>query len=368
MTNAHNLQSINQEQTLNLCRFYMRIGQNMLMLGRRGIGKTFIAMQSAIECGYKINYINLSVVERADLMGFPRMNDDGDLITYKSPYYLPPLKNNQKPDSIILFDEIDKCAPENTHPLLEILQFRTINNKPINAVSCVLTGNLINEQAYSNNLSTALLDRCSKYVLEFDFNVWIGWAREHNIHPLVLGFLMGNQELAVGQIETTEIASPSPRSWCYVSDCLIKAEEQKITDITTIIHIVAGFVGVEAALKFENYVRYSQKFEHIILSLVEKGQYNLAYNTLEPMEQLVFCIMMCYNAKNRIMNSNTNKKKMKYLDYICAFLVDQKVAPEVQFVALGNAFNFETMIVPHKLYEHGAFLKLHSTLTDNTQI
>src|SRR5271165_6139556 len=158
MDNSLNLTEIDQEEALNLARFFIRTNNNIFLFGRRGVGKTHIGLQAAEECNYKVNYINLSVIERPDLAGYPDMNTDSEVITFKSPYFLPKLLSAAKADSIILFDEVDKAPPEVTAPLLEILQFRKINGQPLNIAGCILTGNLLNEGAYSNLINTALLD------------------------------------------------------------------------------------------------------------------------------------------------------------------------------------------------------------------
>ena len=106
MGNALNLQEIDQEQSLNLLKFFIKSQQNIFLFGRRGVGKTHIAIQAAEECNLKVNYINLSVIERPDLAGYPDMNSSGDNISFKSPYFLPTLLENAKPDNIILFDEV----------------------------------------------------------------------------------------------------------------------------------------------------------------------------------------------------------------------------------------------------------------------
>ena len=124
MTSALNLVELDQEQALHLGKFFIRSGQNLFLFGRRGIGKSHIAMQAAQACKLKINYINLSVIERPDLAGYPNLNDINDVVSFKSPSFLPLLKDKAKPDSILLFDEVDKAPPEITAPLLEILQFR----------------------------------------------------------------------------------------------------------------------------------------------------------------------------------------------------------------------------------------------------
>src|SRR5574338_808417 len=145
MSNALNLPEIDQEQALHLSKFFIRSHQNLFLFGRRGVGKTHIALQAAEECNFKVNYINLSVIERPDLAGYPNIHEPGEVITFKSPAFLPKLLDANKPDSIILFDEVDKAPPEVTAPLLEILQFRAVNGIPLNIASCILTGNLINE-------------------------------------------------------------------------------------------------------------------------------------------------------------------------------------------------------------------------------
>ena len=111
MGNALNLVEINQEQTFDLAKFFINSGQNLFIFGRRGTGKTEILIQAAQACKLKINYINLSVVERPDLGGYPNLNSPGDIVTFKSPYFLPALEGNTKPDSILLFDEVDKASP-----------------------------------------------------------------------------------------------------------------------------------------------------------------------------------------------------------------------------------------------------------------
>src|SRR5678816_2551455 len=91
MSNSLNLQEIDQEQALHLSKFFIRSQQNLFLFGRRGVGKTHIALQAAAECGLNVNYINLSVIERPDLAGYPNMNAPGDVITFKSPAFLPKL-------------------------------------------------------------------------------------------------------------------------------------------------------------------------------------------------------------------------------------------------------------------------------------
>lgn len=367
MTNSVNLLEIDQEQALNLSRFFIRANQNIFLFGRRGVGKTHIVMQAAKDCGFKINYINLSVVERPDLAGYPNLRDDSDVITYKSPYFLPTLLENAKPDSIIVFDEVDKAPHEVTAPLLEILQFKKINNKLINAAACVLTGNLINEGAYSNVVSSALLDRGAKYILKFNFDKWMDWAKANGINELILGFLIRDPSMACGEIDTIHSASPSPRSWALASDALNQARKFNMTDIDSIIGIISGFVGDEAGMKFGQWFKYYKKFEPIILSLLEFGEYPIAFDQLDASEIYIFCVSACYLAKRKIIECKNKAKQIQYAEYIIKFFNRYDIAEEVQLMTLRTAFPFE-FITKYKLYESKIFLERSKHLQDELEI
>lgn len=351
MNNALNLQEIDQEQALNLSKFFIRSQQNLFIFGRRGVGKTEITLQAALECDYKVHYVNLSVIERPDLAGYPNMNAEGDIVTYKSPDFLPRLAENAKPKSIILFDEVDKAPPEVTAPLLEILQFRKINGRKIDAASCILTGNLINEGAYSNQISTALLDRGPKYLLNFSFEKWIDWAKSNNVHDLILGFLRSNPDFACGKTEDSCYASPSPRGWTQSSTALFKARDLKIVDIESISQIVSGFVGSEAGLRFKIWYEHYRKFEPFIHSLIESGFMQMDYNSLSPTEKVVFVISACYHAKHKaLLEKVKSKNRFTFLENLCKFFINYQIDHELTLIGLNNSFDFD-MITKNKFYE-----------------
>ena len=357
MTNSLNLPEIDQEQALNLSKFSIKSNQNLFLFGRRGVGKTHIVIQAAKECKMHINYINLSVIERPDLAGYPNMNSPGDVITFKSPAFLPRLEGTNQANSVLLFDEVDKAPSEVTAPLLEILQFKSINGIPINAACCILTGNLANEGAYSNQISSALLDRGSKYILSFNFEKWIDWAKANNVHDLILGFLRAEPDFACGKIEDSCYASPSPRGWTQASEALVKANKLKIVDIETVTQIISGFVGSEAGMRFKIWYEYYRKFEPFIHSLIESGSMKFDFHGLAPTEKVVFVVSACHYAKQKTFSETSkSKNRFVYLEHLCKFLSDYKVENEVQVMGFYNSFDY-VMIAKHKLYSCAAFFE-----------
>ena len=366
MVNALNLKEIDQEQALHLCKFFIQSHKNMFLFGQKGTGKTEIALQAAKVCNYKVNYVNLSVIERPDLAGYPDLSSTDDIVKFKSPAFLPPL--DTKPDSIILFDEVDKAPPEITAPLLEILQFKQVNGKKINAAACILTGNLMNEGTYSNIVSSALLDRGAKYVLSFNFEKWVDWAKLNGVHDLILGFLRSNPNFACGKVDDVNYASPSPRGWTLASEAMIKAKELRISDIESVTHIISGFVGAEAGIRFKIWYEYYRKFESYAYSLIDKGELNLSYTDLAPTEQVVFVITACYFAKQKVIRDlNKTRKRFAALENLCKFLQDNNVDHEVQVIGLYNSFDF-SFITENKLYKCEVFFEHFKKLNENVVI
>lgn len=370
MNNALNLQEIDQEQALNLSKFFIKSNQNLFLFGRKGVGKTHIAMQAAQDLNFKISYINLSVIERPDLAGYPNIHSTSDVISFKSPVFLPQLMEGITPDTVLLFDEVDKAPPEVTAPLLEILQFRKINGKSLNISSCILTGNLVNEGAYSNLISSALLDRGAKYILSFNFEKWIDWAKSHDVHDLILGFLRSNPEFACGKIDDMCYASPSPRGWTLASEALFKAKALKIIDIETVSQIISGYVGSEAGLRFKIWYEFYRKFETIASTIIERGKINnFDFNILTPTEKAVFVISICYIAKEKFFIEYGKKSKTKFvvLENLCNFLKYYKIEHEIQVMGLYNSFDFD-MITKYKLYECNMFFELFTKLSEGVTI
>ena len=362
MQNKLNLTEIDQEQALNLSKFFLKANKNIFLFGRRGVGKTAIAIEAARDCGYKVNYINLSVIERADLAGYPNLLNNDEVVSFKAPSFLPLLKEGEKPNSIILFDEIDKAPHEITAPLLEILQFGTINGKRINVAGCILTGNLINEGAYSNEISSALLDRGSKYILNFSFEKWLEWAKLNQVHDLILGFLSRDPVLACGDTDNIHYASPSPRGWTLASEALHQAKLYNMDDLETVIGIISGYVGDSAGQLFKIWFQHYKHFEKPILSLLESGDYPLEIDKLSITEVYIFCVSLCLLAKRRILDNKS--KKMKYAENVIKFFNKYKIDEEIQVIAMRNSFPFE-FITEHKLYENKMFFEKNKALQQN---
>lgn len=288
---------IDQEVYTQILGFNIRSGNNMLVLGMAGTGKTEMAQAACKAEGFESVYLNLSVLEAPDLIGLPtitRVEGQAPVVEYAAPKFLPTMGRAPKP-VVLIVDELDKAKPELQNPLLELFQFHSVNGTPLNIQAIIATGNLPDEGSFSQPISHALTNRCKVYKVKQSFESWRQWAQDAGINALVVGFLSKNQEyLARAAVEgdPTAYCRPSPRAWAMAAKELDQTSTKDTVEFQTL--IVAGRVGMAAATKFRVWLDHYRHVEPIIEKLVEKGEHP-SINDMSIDRQLV-CAIAAVNA------------------------------------------------------------------------
>ena len=283
---------IDQEVYTNILGFNIKTGNNVLVLGMAGTGKTEMAQDACKKAGFESIYLNLSVLEAPDLIGLPtitRVEGQSPLVEYAAPKFLPSMDRTPKP-VVLIVDELDKAKPELQNPLLELFQFHSVNGTKLNIQAIIATGNLPDEGSFSQPISHALTNRCKVYKVRQSFESWRQWAQDANINALVVGFLSKNQEyLARPAVDgdPTAYCRPSPRAWAMAARELDQTSTQDTVEFQTL--IVAGRVGMAAATKFRVWLDHYRHVEPLITKLVEKGEHPNV-NDLSIDRQLVCAI------------------------------------------------------------------------------
>lgn len=183
---------------------------------------------------------------------------------------------------VILFDEVDKALTETTQTLLELLQFTSINSRKLNIKSCILTGNLPDEHAHSNQISHAIAKRCQSYKLEPEFEIWREWAYANNVHDYIIQYLTIKPEELFKEApeDATAYALPSPRTWTAAGEALSNLEkdpyfknmrDDKLKEFKR--KIIAGNVGDTATINFYNWLDYYKKLDPVIEKLMNQGEH-----------------------------------------------------------------------------------------------
>lgn len=276
--------------------------------------------------------------------------------------------------NVLLFDEADKAPHEVLQPLLEVTQFHTVNGRPLNIKSCFLLCNLPDEGAHSEHLSHALTKRCKVLQLDVAFPVWRKWAFKNNIHPLIIGFLASNADLlhdtSAAKNDPTAYAQPTPRSWEYASNTLYSCENQELnlfdknsnqdstnsSSITT--SLIAANVGLHAALKLENWIRYYHTLDHVIEGIVEKGVQ--VGDDLQFDQKLVVALGACNRIKMHL-KPGSHAEMTKVAKNVFRWLNACDV--EIQIGALRGAFDWQE-VEPYKLTDIKEVQQVVDSLTD----
>jgi hypothetical protein len=290
-----NLEKLNTTELSAHVKGSLQIGGNIAVFGRRGTGKTEISKQEIKDAGMHEVYINLSVLERVDMGGYPNImaaQMQKKFVDFLLPqFYQPMIDGNKK--VVALLDEVDKADPSLWAPLLEFTQFRSINNNKLQHLhAIIMTGNLISEGGARPSLP--LLDRAEKYLVEADVASWLNWAgRVGHIHPSITAYINDNPKDLFGDVDPQDrYADPSPRGWARASEILYKGEEYGWShDLLN--KKVCGCIGKSAGISYSSYFAYYQQLLPMVENIYNGYDVMDEYEALEPTKKLVACMIAC---------------------------------------------------------------------------
>lgn len=350
-TSDFNMQKLSTKELAAHAKATIALEGNMAIFGRRGTGKTEICKQQIAEAGHQEIYINLSVLERVDMGGYPDVlasQREKKFVDFLLPHFYEPMFSpNGKPVSALL-DEVDKADPSLWAPLLEFTQFKSINGRKLpNLKSVFMTGNLISEGG--SRPSLPLLDRAEKYLVEADVQSWLAWAgKSRKIHPSISAYIQDHPQDLFGAVDPEErYADPSPRGWARASEILFKGEAAKLST-SLLNNKVAGCVGKDVGIRYSNYYEYYMELLPMIDDIYAGKNVSSKYAQLETTKKIVACMITCARLAN-VFETATKAKVEKSISHVGKFL--QNVEYENILVAVRSQINIHRLI-EHNLDEH----------------
>lgn len=357
-----NLQKLNTKELSKQIEMSIRFNSNIAIFGRRGTGKTEISKQEIKKSGLREVYINLSVLERVDLGGYPNIMS-ADLkrkfVEFLLPQFYEPMLDGDK-GVVALLDEVDKADPSLWAPLLEFTQFKSINGRPLTQLKAVImTGNLISEGGFKP--SPPLLDRAEKYLVEADVASWLEWSgRSGKIHPSITAYIKDHPKDLFGAVDPEDrYADPSPRGWANASSLLFRGEEYGC-DSSLLNKKVCGCIGKDAGIKYSNYYEYYQELLPMVDDIYEGRDISSKYNGLEPTKKLVTCMITCSRLANQL-DAITEKGKdlplsVKHVGKFLKHVSYENVLASVRSNIMVNR------LVEHNLDEHPEWENILATV------
>ncbi len=220
----------------------------VLILGSPGIGKSDIIRSIAKARKYGkegMIDIRLSQKESIDLRGFPVPNDATRSVDWFISSEWP---RNPLSRGILFFDELTSASKSVQVAAYEIVLDRKLGDiqyggyeLPPGWLICA-AGNLKDDDAAVEEISSALANRMMHLILEVDVNAWIDWAIKNDVHPAIISYMQSNLTFhglparwklhCLNAANGTTVAGkllpvvdrergwPSPRSWTRVSNIL----------------------------------------------------------------------------------------------------------------------------------------------------
>lgn len=338
-----NLEKLNTKDLSEHVAATIQVGGNIAIFGRRGTGKTEISKHEIKKAGKQEVYINLSVLERVDLGGYPNIMSASlqkKFVDFLLPQFYEPMLES-KTGVVALLDEVDKADPSLWAPLLEFTQFKSINGRKLPQLNAVImTGNLISEGGARPSLP--LLDRAEKYLVEADASSWLEWAgRVGHIHPSVTSYITDNPKDLFGAVDPEDrYADPSPRGWVNASEILFAGEEKGWSP-SLLNRKVSGCVGKSAGIKYSSYYEHYQQLLPMIDDIFNGKNVSSRYEPLEPTKKLVACMITCARLANQL--DQTDEKNVPVsVGHVGKFL--QQVSYENTLVAVRSQIQISRLV------------------------
>ena len=349
-TSDFNLEKLSTKELSEHVSSSIEVGGNIAIFGRRGTGKTEISKYEIKRANLCEIYINLSVYEKTDLAGFPKVltiDNHSRFVDYLLPRIYEHLLEGNK-QCVALLDEVDKADPSIWAPLLEFTQFRSINGRTLpNLKAVIMTGNLISEGGARPSLP--LLDRSEKYLVEADATSWLEWAGKiGKIHPSITAYITDHPKDLFGSVDPQDrYADPSPRGWDRASQLLYKGEVAGWNS-ALLNKKVCGCVGKDAGIKYSNYYEHYQQLLPMIDEIFDGKNITAKYNPLEPTKKLVACMITCARLANQLDFCKEGDNPSKAIKYVGKFL--QNVSYENVLVSIRSQIQIDR-ILKHNLDE-----------------
>ncbi len=349
-----NLQKTSTKELSEHVSGTIKINGNIAIFGRRGTGKTEICKKQIAVGNAEEVYLNMSVLERVDMGGYPDVmstKKNKDFISFILPEFYEKMldaRPNAKP-VVALLDEVDKADPSLWAPLLEFTQFRSINGRKLpNLRAIIMTGNLISEGG--SRPSLPLLDRAEKYLVEANSTDWLNWAgQEGKIHASIVSYIYDNPKDLFGAVDPDDrYSDPSPRGWARASEILHKGE--KLGWSAELLNKkVAGCIGKEAGIKYSNYYEHYQQLLPLVEDIFNGKSVKAEYNKMNPSKKLVATMIACTRLSAQLDAVDKPEKLPVSVKHVGKFLQD--VGYENVLIAVRSQITIDRL-VKFNLDEH----------------
>ena len=231
----------------------LNVRKPLMLRGRHGVGKSELVYQVAADLDLPVVERRASQMTEGDLVGLPKT--DGEVTSFCPPDWLADACSRP----VLLFlDEVDRAIPEVRQGIFELTDSRKIFGNylhPDTVVVAAVNGGEHGSQYQVGEMDPAELDRWTVFDVEPTTEDWLDWAK-NNTETVIWDFINQNRShLEHNEDFEPNKVYPSRRSWVRLNDCLFGGGLLGEDHNPVIFHLATGFVGFEAAVAFNDFVK-----------------------------------------------------------------------------------------------------------------
>lgn len=251
--------------------------QNIMLVGKHGIGKSRILEDYFAEKGAKVVTLFLGQMsDPGDLIGLPEKNEKTGKTDFMLPYWFP-----TDGEPVVLFlDELNRARPEVLQTIMDLTLNRKLAGKALPEGSRIISAVNNGNEYQLTDLDPALVSRFNIYEFAPSVEDWLNWAQNTGIDSRIVTFISENPEFLDGaDIESDHDnleRTPDRRSWERTSNIIKNFPE--LGELQK--PIISGVLGNRATSIFFRFV-----MEHDVPSAQEIlcGDFSTVDNKLKQL-------------------------------------------------------------------------------------
>ena len=219
----------------------------VMLWGPPGVGKSDLIAQIGVRHDVPVIDIRLSQMEPSDLRGIPfRDVNNNNKVEWAIPSMLPDAQTHGN-QGILFLDEITSAVPSVSAAAYQLILDRRLGEYQVpNGWAIFAAGNRQGDRGVTYTMPSPLANRFSHYEVDINLDDWVAWAYKNDISEKIIAFLRFRPELLFDfDPAHNPVAFPSPRSWQFTNNALLKFTHSPQVLLGTLQACVGPAAGIE---------------------------------------------------------------------------------------------------------------------------
>ncbi len=276
----------------------------VFLKGSPGIGKSDaikevkINLEKTMQKQVNLIDIRLILFNPVDLRGIPIANKEEMTAIWLKPEIFK-LKEDDNIINLLFLDELTSCPKSIQAAAYQIALDKKIGEHKLPANTFVIAaGNKDSDNAVTNEMPSALVNRFIHFEVVNNVNSWLEWATENQINQDIINFIEKYPSMLNNESYDSEQTLVTPRSWERLSN-MLKIFGGSIEDNLKIVQAVIGTEMTSLLLNKNKFYIYKDVIENNeieipteieqleqLTSLLESN-INDYYNDIEKVNQVL---------------------------------------------------------------------------------